>query len=190
MNILLVEHNRGLLFSLHRYLVSKGHNVEDAFDGVIAINNFNDSFDLLIIDGDTPRVPCLEIIKLVKNKKKDIKVVVLMNDLILHEDILVSNEYVDEFIPRPFSPEDLDNVLNYLFIRKRATLILTGKEYQLLEKLREKEVVPYLEVVELIYGSEETARTYIKTLNQKLKGEEIVLIEKGFKLEKKYDRKA
>ncbi|MCR4879911.1 MAG: response regulator [Bacilli bacterium] len=186
--ILLVEPIRELLFSLNRYLTLDGYEVEEAFDGVIALNNFDNSFDLLIIDGDTPRVPCFEVIKLIKNKKKNIRVIVLMNDSILNADILVSNELVDDYIPRPFMPEDILEAINNLKLRHRTTGFFTNKEYLLLEKLREKEYLPYLEAYQLIYQNEVTLNTYIEVINKKLKEEEIELTEKGFKLVKKYGR--
>ena len=57
--------------------------VQEAFDGVIGINEFEMGIDVVFIGVDIPRISHLETIDLLKKKKPELIIVVLTNDFVI-----------------------------------------------------------------------------------------------------------
>ena len=103
MKVLIIEPNRSILESLTRYFLSKKDQVTPVFDGVIGVNEFDDSHDLVIIDVTTPRISWQETIRLLKKKKPELSVFVITNNIIIPVELLAENKSVDEFFTMPFN---------------------------------------------------------------------------------------
>lgn len=182
MKVLIVEQNRHVLNSLSSYLMSKGNDVNAVFDGVIAFNEFDEQTDLLIVDFDVPRISYLEVISLLKKRKPDMRVAVILGDKGLDEDLLVNNTCVDEYIPKPFTYKDIDDLLNNLSLDKnKGGIFLTYHEFILLEKMKKEGIFKHQDVGKSAHEKEEIY-TYVNALNYKLENQKIVNEEKGFKL--------
>ena len=171
MNIFIVEQHRHFLESLKRYLEQLGHTVYTAFDGVIAVNDFKDDFDVLFIDNDIPRISCHEVIELLKKKKESLRIFVLLDDFIVKKDDLLDSKYVDDFIHRPFIAKDIDKALECL--KKKKIDGYTNIEAELIELLKRN--ASFDELDKLISPREE-----LEEYKQAVK-------EKGFKLDKEND---
>lgn len=182
MKALIVEQNRNLLNSLARFFGSKNIDTINAFDGVIAINEFSEDVDLVIVDSEVPRISFNEVISLLKNKKKDLKVAVLLDDFIVNHENLINNKNVDQFISRPFMVDEINEFIDSLNVDKESYgMFLTYKEYKILNLLNKEDYVNYQTIDTGMYKAEEIYE-YIKCLNQKLIDKEIVMTEKGLKL--------
>ena len=186
MNVLVIEHDRGLLYSLSRFLVTQNCKVFEAFDGVIALNNFKEGNDILIIDYECQRIEFIKIIKTLKEYNSDVKVLVLVNDFYVSSDILKDSELIDEFMPRPFDVDEFLEVFNNLK-NNRASDGFTLHELAILNKLKENEFVNHDELKKISFNKEIALENYINAINNKLNKEKIEYLEKGFKLVKKYD---
>ena len=182
MKVLIVEQNRHILNSLSRYLRSKGHDVNAVFDGVIAFNEFSEDTELLIIDYDVPRISYTEVITLLKKRQPKLKSVVILGNKPLNSDMLIDNQLVDEFIPKPFTYKNIDDLFENLSLDKSGeNFYLTYHEFLLLKKLKEEGVISHKEVGKHVHDKEEIYM-YIRALNVKLVEKEIRNEEEGFKL--------
>ena len=182
MKVLIIEPNRSILESLTRYFLSKKDQVTPVFDGVIGVNEFDDSHDLVIIDVTTPRISWQETIRLLKKKKPELSVFVITNNIIIPVELLAENKSVDEFFTMPFNAYCLNFSLEKLKKRKkREDIILTIKEEELLNLIEENGNYPFSKLDSKLYRVDEIS-LLISALNQKLKGRQIIIEEKGFKL--------
>ena len=180
MKIKIIEPNRSLLNSLNRYLETKGNTISLAFDGVIAVNEFENDTDLIIIDSTSPRIEYEEVIDLLKKKKENLRVFVILDSFDIPVEILASNLNVDEYFPLPFRAQEFDFCLEKLKYT-RPNNNLTIREEYLLELLEKNDVVLMADIDKKIYRHE-MIPIYIESINSKLKGKKIIKEEKGFKL--------
>jgi len=186
MKILLVEQERSLLNALQRLLSVKGHDVQVAFDGVIAINEFDDGVDLVIIDENNPRIVFSETVNLLKQKKENLHFIALLDQLIVPYEYLKNNQNINAYMVRPFQAETLLSLIEEIdkFDYQNH---LTFYELKLVELLKEKDLAPYSLIKETLKDEIDSLDNYIKSINEKLEKQMIVHDEKGFKLVDKND---
>lgn len=154
MNIVVVESNRHLLNSLERFLSSKGHKVITAFDGVIAVNNFDIATDLLIIDENLPRKDTSEIIRILKNKKPALKIVLLIDYLKCERSSDVSG--VDDYLSIPFTSKSLDCLIENLVSNSgEHSRNLSYKEAYMIKNSNKDGLIKFEDIDEEIIKEEE-----------------------------------
>ncbi len=186
MKVIIIEPNRPLLESLTRYFLSKGYEATPVFDGVIGVNEIDDSYDLAIIDVSTPRISWQETISLLKKKKPELSVFVITDSVTILDNVLIENNIVDEFFSSPFNSYWLDFSLGKIKERKKREFFLTIKEEELLSLIETKDNLPFALIDKKLYRIDEIPYL-IGALNKKLKGQQIIIEEKGFKLVKDND---
>lgn len=182
MKVLIIEPDRSLLDSLTRYFSIKGYQATPVFDGVIAVNEFDSTYDLVFIDVSSPRISWQETITLLKRKKEDLKVFVITDSILIPTELFVENTMVDEFFTSPFNAYWLDFSLEKVKNRhKDEGVFFTIKEEELINLIKEREDLPFSEIDKKLYRIDEIPNI-IGAINQKLKGQQIIIEEKGFKL--------
>lgn len=183
MKLLLIEHHRHLLEALTRYLTRLNHNVVEAFDGAIAVNEFSDDIDVIFVDSDIPRVSYREVIELLKRKKENLKVVVLYDGILISKSLLLDSHNIDNFLHRPFTYKELDEILLELDEKKIEGMTLKESK---IKRLLDKGDISFKDFKDIISTIQERDE-YIASLNEKITDNQIVNTEKGFKLVKKND---
>ena len=182
MKVLVVEPNRHLLYSLNQYLTNRGDQVILAFDGVIAVNDFDVSIDLLIINVASPRITYLETIELLKKKKNNLKVFLITDKTSLNYLDFLNNEDIDEIFTLPFLATQLEFALDNISKNKQGYTI---KETYILNLLKNREHISYLDISNKVFKKDELDEI-ILALEEKTK-QKIIIEEKGFKLVKDHD---
>lgn len=181
MKSLVVEPSRPLLHSLERLLLSMDFEVQVAFDGVIACNDFAEDTDVLFISSDTPRLPALEVVSLLKKRKPDLIAVLLLNDFAVSEKTLVENNIINDFISSPFVADEIDALIERTKSRREEQgPFLTLKERALYEALQKGEA-EYGSIYKHISKAEEVP-AYIAAIKKKYPGTDIHYTDKGLKL--------
>ena len=187
MKIMIVEHDRNLLNSLERFYLSLNHQVMTCFDGVIAVNNFEDDVDLLVIDINVPRISYLETIELLKKKKEKLITFLILDTPNIDNQILLDSKMIDEFYSLPFTAEELRaSIQNIDLLKDDYGVHLTIKERIILKELKDKSIIQFKDINHKIFKSDEIYQ-YIESINAKLTKQRIALEEKGFKLVNKND---
>ena len=106
--IIIIEDNPMVVKSLEFKLKKDGYDVVIAEDGRIAMKLLaEDNFDLILTDLMLPFVSGNEIIEFIKNEYPHIPIIVLSTST--QEDIITEafTMGVDDFITKPFSPNEL-----------------------------------------------------------------------------------
>ena len=161
MKILLVEDEKELSDAIKRGLEKLSYVLDTAYDGEEAINMlFTNSYNLVILDLNLPKVDGLEVLREIRKRNNEIKVIILSARNQIEDKVtgleLGSNDYLE----KPFDFKELvariDNLLRWSFTQ-RDTIInydrlkidtarkivyvdskdiqLTNKEYGILEYL-------------------------------------------------------
>jgi len=107
--ILVVDDEDALRTGLSGELTRKGYNVSTASDGDEAISGLQkETFDLVVLDIKMPRVNGFEVLKFVKEKHPETKVVMLAGFADFGNVIDVKKLGAEDFVAKPF---DLANLL-------------------------------------------------------------------------------
>lgn len=89
-HILVVDDEQAIRKTLTRYLQRLGHNVDDAEDGLVALNKLeNNSFDLVLTDINMPNMDGRELLKVMSIKFPEMPKIVLTG-LDDNEDLLLA----------------------------------------------------------------------------------------------------
>lgn len=108
MKIALIEDEKLLSATMSKKLKSKGFTVK-IFDDIESFNNFNNkNFDIYIIDILLTDWVWFSILENIRNKEENKSVVILISWLNKEENkIYWLNTWADDFLIKPFSPDEL-----------------------------------------------------------------------------------
>jgi two-component system copper resistance phosphate regulon response regulator CusR len=163
-NILLVEDEPRIADTLAFGLSENGYQVKAAYDGKMAYEMFRDhAFDLVILDINLPGMNGYELCKAIRSVNKDIPIIMLTALSTIEDKIEGYDAGADDYIIKPFEFRELTMKIRVLLRRsnhpvrddgdhlraadlemnigaktvKRGeqTIVLTAKEFQLLEYL-------------------------------------------------------
>jgi DNA-binding response OmpR family regulator len=106
--ILLVEDDDALRFIVKDNLEQHHYRVEAAENGEIALQLFaQNEFDLIILDVMLPKVDGFQVAKTVRNKNEQIPIIFLTARSMTEDKITGLTLGGDDYIPKPFSMEEL-----------------------------------------------------------------------------------
>lgn len=121
MKILLLEDELMLNNSITEYLRDIGHMVESFTDGQDALDNITSSFDLLVLDINTPTKDGFEVLSELNQKKIYIPTI-FISALIDIEDITKAyNLGCREYIKKPFHLGELGIKINQILKKDQST---------------------------------------------------------------------
>jgi len=106
--ILVVDDEDALRTTLSDVLTSEGYNVSAASDGDEVISELQkETFDLVVLDINMPRMNGFEVLKFVKEKHPETKVVMLSGIAGLKSAIESKKLGAEDFFVKPFDLDDL-----------------------------------------------------------------------------------
>jgi two-component system response regulator CpxR len=107
LSLLLVDDDAELCEMMREFFAEAGHRLECAFNGheglAIALRG---GFDLVILDVMLPGIDGLTVLEQLRSRK-DIPVIVLTARVQRHERIQGLNLGADDYLPKPFDPDEL-----------------------------------------------------------------------------------
>lgn len=110
--ILLAEGDRDLAFAIERSLVALGFEVQVVFDGVQALNAFeNHEFDLFVADETLSRIPTGQVVKMLRPSVAT-PVILLSEKSFADENVYLDNFGYSAVLLRPFSEMELIDKVN------------------------------------------------------------------------------
>ena len=112
--ILLVDDDEGFRSSVTKALELANYEVIEAENGLDAVNTINsNAVDLVITDILMPHMEGIELAREVKKAKPDLKIVGMSGGGRLGIELVKKSAqmFVDDFILKPFSTEDLYNLV-------------------------------------------------------------------------------
>jgi DNA-binding response OmpR family regulator len=93
-----------------------GHRVDEAYDGIEAIERLqNDSYDVVIVDAEMPRMGGVEVCKFLKSRFLDVYVIGMSGCLLSM--IELKDAGADICLSKPFHIELLEEIIENLYHR-------------------------------------------------------------------------
>lgn len=122
--ILLVEDDEALRFIVKDNLNQKNYDVTAAEDGEIALKLFNqEKFDLIILDVMLPKVDGFEVAKTIRRHNVQVPIIFLTARSMTEDKITGLTLGGDDYIPKPFSMEELLLKIKIFLRRSQANPI-------------------------------------------------------------------
>ncbi len=114
LRVLVVDDDAGLRMALRDVLISsKNYEVEEAFDGIDAIEKVKkQSFDLVILDVDMPRLSGLEALKQIKALNPETIVLIMTAFATIDNAVQAVKDGAYNYISKPISGDDLLQILD------------------------------------------------------------------------------
>ncbi len=109
LKVLVVDDDQGLRFSVKESLAQRGQfEIDEAFDGINAIEKVKaNSYSLVLLDVDMPRLDGLEALKLIKEYDPSIIVIVMTAYATIDNAVRAVKEGAFNYISKPVKGEDL-----------------------------------------------------------------------------------
>ncbi|WP_163323129.1 response regulator transcription factor [Draconibacterium mangrovi] len=106
--ILLVEDDEALRFIVKDNLMEHGYDVEVAADGEIALQLFgHNNFDLIVLDVMLPKIDGFQVAETIRKNNDQIPIIFLTARSMTEDKITGLTIGGDDYIPKPFSMEEL-----------------------------------------------------------------------------------
>ena len=107
LSLLLVDDDRELCGMMKEFFAEAGHRLDCAYDGRIGLASaLNGAYDLAILDVMLPAFDGLTLLQQLR-RRKDLPVIMLTARVQQRDRILGLNAGADDYLPKPFDPDEL-----------------------------------------------------------------------------------
>lgn len=114
--ILIIEDEKNMRKIIKDYLIRENYEIIEAEDGEEGLNKFFDNnIDLVILDIMLPKIDGWSVCKEIRNKNKEIYIIMLTARDKENDEIFGFELGADEYITKPFSPRVLVAKINRIF---------------------------------------------------------------------------
>lgn len=181
MKILLVEDEKQLNEALTQILINEKYSVDSVHNGEDGLEyGLTDIYDIIILDIMLPKLNGLEVLRELRKKNISTPIILLTAKDSVEDKVTGLDLGADDYLPKPFSPQELlarlralsrrkgevisDNILcfgdiqlnlsNYDLICKNASVTLTQKEFEILNYFmqRPKNIVSKDDLITKLWG--------------------------------------
>ena len=181
MKILLVEDEKQLNEALSQILINEKYSVDSVYNGEDGLEyGLTDIYDLIILDIMLPKLNGLEVLRKLRKENISTPIILLTAKDSIEDKVTGLDLGADDYLPKPFSPQELlarlralsrrkgevinDNLLsfgdiqlnlsNYDLICGNSTVTLTQKEFEILNYFmqRPKNIVSKDDLITKLWG--------------------------------------
>ena len=181
MRLLLVEDEKQLSEALQQILIKNKYSVDAVYNGDEGLDYaLTDVYDVIILDIMLPKLNGIEILKMIRKRKISTPVILLTAKGSVEDKILGLDSGADDYLPKPFSPDELlarlraltrrngdfinENILEFSDIKLNLStydmevndnsITLTQKEFEILKYFmqRPKLVVSKDDLITKLWG--------------------------------------
>ena len=124
MNVLIVEDESALAGALEHILRKAGHNTDWVADGQSALDYIRGfSYDLILLDVMLPKLDGLAVARQIRSEHIDTPVLMLTARTTVPDKVAGLNAGADDYLTKPFDPEELLARVNAMTRRKGAVVM-------------------------------------------------------------------
>lgn len=181
MKLLLVEDEKQLSEALQQILIKNKYSVDAVYSGDEGLDYaLSDVYDVIILDIMLPKLNGIEILKMIRKRKISTPVILLTAKGSVEDRVLGLDSGADDYLPKPFSPDELlarlraltrrngdfinENILEFSDIKLNLStydmevndnsITLTQKEFEILKYFmqRPKLVVSKDDLITKLWG--------------------------------------
>lgn len=119
--VLIAEDNAVNMRIVKQFLTKWGCQVEEAENGVIALEKFSDqTFDILLIDLEMPELDGVAVVQEIRKHDQHIPVIAFTAAVYenMHRDLLTKG--FSDFVPKPFRPNELHDKIWHCLLQRTA----------------------------------------------------------------------
>lgn len=121
MYLLLVEDEVALAESLSGVLRARGHRVDWASDGLMALNLVGQhQYDLMVLDLGLPKLDGMQVLKKLRTQNRDLPVLILSARDQAQDKVAAIHAGADDYLSKPFDTHELEARLFGLMRRRRG----------------------------------------------------------------------
>lgn len=184
--LLIVEDNLPLAQCLQLELEAEGFKAVTAADASTALLKLQEvgSVDLLVVDWDLPDLSGLDLLRRLRKHKFQQPVLMLTGHDEVDRKVLALESGADDYMVKPFSFDELQARIQALLRRSSSSSspdasetgdpalrsLLSEREWDVLQELGQGK--SNAEIAEALFLSQETIKSHIKALLQKLKAKD------------------
>jgi DNA-binding NarL/FixJ family response regulator len=184
--LLIVEDNLPLAQCLQLELEAEGFKAVTAADAATALLKLQEvgSVDLLVVDWDLPDLSGLDLLRRLRKHKFQQPVLMLTGHDEVDRKVLALESGADDYVVKPFSFDELQARIQALLRRSSSRIspdpsetgdpalrsLLSEREWDVLQELGQGK--SNAEIAEALFLSQETIKSHIKALLQKLKAKD------------------
>jgi len=111
-NVLVVDDEKTVCNSCKKILSQEGYQVDFALSGEEALNKVKGNrFDVMLTDWKMPEMDGLEVARRVKKENPNITVIMITGYPSLDSSIEAIRSGISDYVPKPFTPEELSDAL-------------------------------------------------------------------------------
>lgn len=175
MRILVVEDELDLCDSIAEGLQIDGYAVDTCYDGKDAYELITtETYDLVVLDLNLPRMDGIDILKEVRTNNKDVKILILSARSTVNDKVLGLDTGANDYLAKPFEFEELEARIRNLLRRTftQENIILTCERISLNTVTR----TAFVDSVELQLTRKELAllEYFLLNLNKVISQEELM----------------
>ena len=181
MKLLLVEDEKQLSEALQQILIKNKYSVDAVYNGDEGLDYaLTGVYDVIILDIMLPKLNGIEILKMIRKRKISTPVILLTAKGSVEDRILGLDSGADDYLPKPFSPDELlarlraltrrngdfinENIVEFSYIKLNLSsydmevndksITLTQKEFEILKYFmqRPKLVVSKDDLITKLWG--------------------------------------
>lgn len=107
MKLLMIEDNKSVSEMMSMFFQKEGWDVSFAYDGIEAVDMFNedpDSWDIITLDLNLPKKDGMEVAKEIRSKSKSVPIIMLTARDSDSDQVLGFEMGADDYVTKPFSP--------------------------------------------------------------------------------------
>jgi len=112
MKLMLIEDEYLLNKAIKTYLDSKGFEVVAYLDGLEALDNISNGFDLFIIDIDIPKITGIEILEHIRKIYPNIPVIIISATIDMQMITQAYTKGCNDYLKKPFDIKELELKIN------------------------------------------------------------------------------
>jgi two-component system response regulator TctD len=119
--LLLVEDEAALAESLSGVLTARGHRVDWASDGLMALNLIaHQQFDLVVLDLGLPKLDGMQVLKKLREQNVNLPVLILSARYQVQDKVAAIHAGADDYLSKPFDTHELEARLFGLMRRRHG----------------------------------------------------------------------
>ena len=124
MKLLLVEDEKQLSEALQQILIKNKYTVDAVYNGDEGLDYaLTGVYDVIILDIMLPKLNGIEILKMIRKRKISTPVILLTAKGSVEDRILGLDSGADDYLPKPFSPDELLARLRVILTRRNGDFI-------------------------------------------------------------------
>jgi len=176
MNVLVVEDEKRLAAALKKILENAGYHVDAVFDGQTGLDYaLSEMYDVIVLDVMLPRMDGFEVIRQIRRKGISTPVLFLTARSQLRDKVTGLDRGGDEYMTKPFQPEELLARLRALTRRKGEIVLNEATFGDLTLVLDTCDLLCGERSVHLSYREFEVAKIFITNPNQTISKDQLLL---------------